>query len=260
MSVVCYFLLVTFIIAWTSWGTLIVLTQTDLLSFSNPLTMLGFIIGGISPAISGFITRYKFGKAEFREFLRSHIRFSLHVGWYVFLFLVPLVLTAVSWISSLTTPDSITPFFNQPVYMVLVLLPVMVLGGGVEEIGWRGVLLPELVKKQSAFSAAILIGVIWLIWHMPLAFVKGSPQSTLNWGWYSLSIMTMSLVYTAFYLRTRSIGMLVLFHALFNVYAGMVIPQPSNPWVDGAAKIVLSLGIFFALMKNYNRAANNRVL
>ena len=257
MGRIPFFLLLTFIISWSSWGILIVLTQSDIITFNNPLTLLGFVIGGISPAIAGFITRYKFGKAEFAAFLRSHIKFKLHIGWYVFLFMVPLVLTAVSWLTSLATSDSIPPLLNQPVYMVLALLPMMIIGGGLEEIGWRGVLLPELVKKQSAFSAAISIGIIWLIWHMPLILVKGSPQSTLNWGWYSLSIMTMSLVYAAFYLRTKSIGMLVIFHALFNVYAGMVIPQPSNPWVDGSVKIALSLGIFFVLMKNYKRTAAN---
>lgn len=253
MGVICYFLLLTFIVSWTAWGALIALTQANILQFGHPLTILGLVIGGISPGISGFVTRYKYGKPEFKDFLRSHIKFNLHIGWYIFLFLVPLVLTAVSWFyfaaTSGTASGTAPPLLNQPVYMVIALLPLMVLGGGLEEIGWRGVLLPELIKKQSAFSAALLIGIIWLIWHLPLAFVIGSPQSTLNWGWYSLSVMTMSLVFAAFYLRTGSIGMCILLHALFNVYAGLVNSPPSNAWVDGAVKIILSLGVFFILMR-----------
>ena len=64
-----------------------------------------------------------------------------------------------------------------------------------------------------------------------------------------MSVVTMSFVYAAFYLRTKSIGMCVMFHAFFNVYGVLCNYQPSNPWIDGAKKIVLSLGVFFILMR-----------
>jgi membrane protease YdiL (CAAX protease family) len=253
MKPVTFFLLITFLISWIAWGILIILTQLDILQFNNPAIMTGFVIGGISPAVSGFITRLRYEKNQFKTFLLSHLKFKLHIGWYLFLVLIPLVLTAISWFYYVSSTLTFPPIFKQPVYMVIVMLPVMILGGGLEEIGWRGVMLPELVKKISAFYAALIIAVIWLIWHFPLFLVKGSPQSTLNLGWFTLSVITMSFVYTAFYLRIKSIGMCILFHAFFNVYGNLCNYQPSNPWIDGALKIVISLCLFYFLMRKLTK-------
>jgi membrane protease YdiL (CAAX protease family) len=37
-----------------------------------------------------------------------------------------------------------------------------------EEIGWRGFLVPELVKVTTFTKTSIISGVIWAIWHYPL--------------------------------------------------------------------------------------------
>lgn len=37
-----------------------------------------------------------------------------------------------------------------------------------EELGWRGYLLPNLLKKYSLVKATIISGIIWGIWHAPM--------------------------------------------------------------------------------------------
>lgn len=36
-----------------------------------------------------------------------------------------------------------------------------------EEMGWRGFLLPLLLHRMSPLAASVLIGVLWSLWHLP---------------------------------------------------------------------------------------------
>ena len=37
---------------------------------------------------------------------------------------------------------------ENPLYLALIEFPIMIIGGGLEEIGWRGYLQPTLQKKM----------------------------------------------------------------------------------------------------------------
>ena len=38
-------------------------------------------------------------------------------------------------------------------------------GGGQEEIGWRGFVLPELQKSFSPLLASVILGIVTAMWH-----------------------------------------------------------------------------------------------
>lgn len=42
-------------------------------------------------------------------------------------------------------------------------------GGGKEEFGWRGWLQSALQQHISPLLAAVIVGVVWAIWHLPLS-------------------------------------------------------------------------------------------
>jgi membrane protease YdiL (CAAX protease family) len=60
------------------------------------------------------------------------------------------------------------------------LLPTIViqLGTGAvgEELGWRGFLLPLLQRKASPVTSALVMSVLWSLWHSPSFFFPGLPQ------------------------------------------------------------------------------------
>ena len=42
-----------------------------------------------------------------------------------------------------------------------------------EEIGWRGLFVPELAKLTSFAKTALISGMVWAAWHMPAIFLAG---------------------------------------------------------------------------------------
>ena len=57
-----------------------------------------------------------------------------------------------------------------PLYMQILAFLIMLIGGGMEEAGWRYITFPELDKKFGFAVSAAITGVIWAIWHLPLFF------------------------------------------------------------------------------------------
>jgi membrane protease YdiL (CAAX protease family) len=51
---------------------------------------------------------------------------------------------------------------------------MMFLGGGQEEIGWRGFALDRLLSRHNDFIASLILGTIWGLWHLPLWFMMTS--------------------------------------------------------------------------------------
>lgn len=49
---------------------------------------------------------------------------------------------------------------------VVAFIALQILGGIGEEIGWRGFLQPALETRMSKLPAAIMVGVIWALWHV----------------------------------------------------------------------------------------------
>src|SRR5690606_40418988 len=46
-----------------------------------------------------------------------------------------------------------------------------------EEIGWRGLLLPELGRRMSWPAAALVTGAIWAVWHYRSEERRGGTES-----------------------------------------------------------------------------------
>jgi membrane protease YdiL (CAAX protease family) len=78
----------------------------------------------------------------------------------------------------LVLPGMPMPFVVGLVAMsILGLLPTCATALG-EEIGWRGLLVPELAKITTFTRTALLTGIIWAVWHYPaVLFASGMQQA-----------------------------------------------------------------------------------
>jgi uncharacterized protein len=90
-----------------------------------------------------------------------------------------------------------------------------------EEIGWRGLLVPQLARLTSFTRTALLSGVIQAVWHWPFVLFAGF-SSPAPW-WFALTVLTITVTLAAFpaawlRLRSGSVWPVVLAHASFNLY------------------------------------------
>ncbi len=101
----------------------------------------------------------------------------------------------------------------------------MIIGGGVEEIGWRGFLQPALQKRFSAFLSTVIVSIIWTIWHLPLWFIPGTSNSQTNFIYFIITIITQCFMLTTIYNAAKSIFMCLVFHALINSFWSVYVPN-----------------------------------
>ncbi|MGZ3402189.1 MAG: CPBP family intramembrane glutamic endopeptidase [Phenylobacterium sp.] len=100
-----------------------------------------------------------------------------------------------------------------------------------EEIGWRGLLVPELLKVVSFRNAALISGVIWAAWHFPLIVLAdynaaGTPVA-FQLGCFALMIISSSFLFAWLRLRSASVWPAAVLHAAHNLLVQSVFDQAS---------------------------------
>jgi membrane protease YdiL (CAAX protease family) len=63
-----------------------------------------------------------------------------------------------------------------------------------EELGWRGFALPRLEQRWNGIFAALVLGAIWGVWHLPAFFIPGLPQSSFPLWTFMVSSMALSVL------------------------------------------------------------------
>nr|WP_243177034.1 CPBP family intramembrane glutamic endopeptidase [Clostridium estertheticum] len=102
-------------------------------------------------------------------------------------------------------------------------LPLFLIGGGFEELGWRGYLQPQLEKVVNYFPSVLIVGIIWSMWHLPLWLIKGTPQSAIPFGLYAFLGVVLSFTFTTIYKYTKNLLLCVLSHAWFDGCIGLAV-------------------------------------
>ncbi|MGW5981350.1 CPBP family intramembrane glutamic endopeptidase [Bacillus mycoides] len=209
----------TFIFTWILWGLLISLIKLNITTFGTPLAMILFVFGGIMPAIVAISLKKKYGsKEEFRVFIKNIVNPRHHFVWYVLIVVLAFISCYLPTIFGGAT-------MQKPLYVALLSFPTMIVGGGLEEIGWRGFLQPALQKKKSAFFSTVIVSVIWAIWHWPLWFIPGTNQTQRDFIAFIITTIAVSFLLTTIFNATKSIFMCLIFHALLNSFWSVYVPN-----------------------------------
>jgi len=110
---------------------------------------------------------------------------------------------------------------SSPMYPVQFLF-VLVLGGGQEELGWRGVALPRLQAACGGTVASLVIGVVWAVWHLPLFAIPASSQYGQAFLPYAVAVLASSVVLTWLFNATGgSVLLAMVFHASVNASSSL---------------------------------------
>ncbi len=178
------------------------------LSGEHPL----FYLATWSPAIAAFlIVGLRTGAGGLRCFAARATRWRADWPWYLFLLLgVPLFFYAgAAWKGTLfTDPFPLDSAGSLPVALLLGAIK-----GPVEEFGWRGFALPLLQRRLAPFWAALAVGIVWGLWHLPAFAVSGTQQSAWSFLPFFSGTIVISLIMAALYNATRgSILLAALLH------------------------------------------------
>lgn len=111
-----------------------------------------------------------------------------------------------------------------------------------EEIGWRGLLVPELGKLTNFRNVAIISGIIWTVFHLPgLLGANYRGQGTpLAYSLLCFSIMIVSLSFIMAWLTLKSASFwpAAVLHATHNlfvqaVFDGATVESSTTNWLTG---------------------------
>ena len=244
------FLFYSFLIAWGTEAVLILLYHFQLIR-GNAAQILHFaVIGfgaGMAPAYAAFIIERKYSRATVKGFIKRIFK-TENSRRSIF---VLILLAFVQFCACILQEE----YSGNPWYMFILFMPMMILGGGLEEIGWQGVFQPLLQKKFPFLIAALIEGVIWSIWHLPLWLVPNTAQSAYHFIAFTLFCVTLGITLAAAHKITKSIWVSVLLHAWSNTVLGGMYTLTSlcgfpstKTWIVNLlqiAVIMFILAVFF---------------
>jgi membrane protease YdiL (CAAX protease family) len=210
---VTLFLLLTFGIAWGILAAFIFFSETMVGLFGeitgeHPL----FYLAVWAPAISAFIVIFRWSGLEgLRRHLGRALLWRCSWPWYAFLLLgVPLVFFAGSFFKG-NLSETTFPFASVSSFLIALVL--IAIKGPIEEFGWRGLALPLLQRKMAPIWAALVIGVIWGLWHTPAFLLSGTEQSAWSFLPFFTGTIALSVIVTPLFNASRgSIFLPALFH------------------------------------------------
>ncbi len=220
------YLITTFVLTYGFWWGGALATARGLLADGGAGAMVLMLLGGVAPAIAGYASvLVTGGRRGLSEYNGRVFAWRLRPGWYALVLLLPF---AVGY-----TARSLAVFLHdwprggvllRPWSALPVLFLLMLIGGGLEEPGWRGVALPELRRRWSPFQASLALAGIWAIWHVPLFFFPGASPYRTSFAVFAAGILGLTLVLTWIYEHTRSVLPCVLLHAASNTVAALGLP------------------------------------
>jgi membrane protease YdiL (CAAX protease family) len=213
---------ISFIVAWILASGIIImdLMTNGQRNFSTTLVVIS-IITGLLPA---FIVSSVFSTIPgVRAHLVTYIKPRGPFGYY----LLALVLFPAIWILGYFLSRALgmeVQFSNYPLFdarllgmVILFFLYNFIYGGLSEEPGWRGFALPRLQVKFSPLVSALILGVLWAVWHAPARFggmeAKSVSDTIVEW----VLIVLVSVIFTWLFNRTKgSILVTALVHPAMN--------------------------------------------
>lgn len=197
-----------------------------MLGGNSPIAMVAAIVPALGPMVAAIITVKITGRSV-QAWIRSLGPVRGGGRWCLAAALLVVALVAIATGAYVVAGGQ----FTVPAVTVSALLSAFVLtttlGGGLEELGWRGYLLPRLQERWTPVGATIIVGLGWAIWHLPLFVLPGAPnagQPFWGFGAFTASVVAMSFAFTWLYnMANGSVLPVIFLHGLQNT-ANLVYP------------------------------------
>lgn len=219
------FLLVTLAISWINWLIGLDSISEGLNQESFTTFLRFFFIGVYGPTISVLLTTLFFdGPKGLLELVKKIFIWRVPLKYYLYIIFLPIVFVLIGLLLYQQFVGELGEFNGMAFLGIPTVLWAGLYAGPLgEELGWRGFLLPELQKRFSNLVSAVLLGVIWFSWHIPLfwapfgTLVSGAPITVLPVVTYLIMLVCLSIIMTWLSIRSKgSVLLAILFHLSIN--------------------------------------------
>ena len=188
------FFVITFLCAWLIWSPLVlaglgvIRLDEELSSFiSVPLAYLG----AFGPAVGACYSVWTLkGRKALIDFLKSFL--SVWFGWevWVAIFAVLAAVNVIAWyVPELLRNDRLSMLLPSALVFPFWWLLMVLVGGGQEEIGWRGYILEPIEAKFGIWVGNIVLGLVWTAWHLPLFLMPGTSQTYMPLAAFTIGLI-----------------------------------------------------------------------
>lgn len=216
--------------------------------FANPqhiLMAIVFQLGVYGPLIGGLVATWMdSGKEGLADLWRRITRWNINGRWYLAALAITFLITGIP-VAIFALTGGFKPSATGLSYVLFGLVAQLLTSGLGEEPGWRGFLLPRLQARYAGEKPIWILGLIWAIWHYPVTILYTLPMlqnvtlpQMLITILMALAGQTMSLIGITFifawlYKHTQSVFLMIVFHALSNLFSTWLPSFLSNPQAVG---------------------------
>ena len=166
--------------------------------YGTPIGLFTLMLGGLSSAIWGAIISIRYHHSSFKQLVRDFFQVK-----------------------------------QAPLNYLLVLI-----FGGIEEIGWRYFFQPTLQEKLTYLVSTLCTFVAWSLWHILYFYIDGS-LARIHLLLFLLGLLSNCFILSAIYTKTRSLWLCVMTHALINALSQL--SSVENIWLSLVIKVLIIL-------------------
>ncbi|MBY4212957.1 CPBP family intramembrane metalloprotease [Rhodococcus fascians] len=221
------------VLSWAAW-TPYILSQNGigLWDYTFPSVMgtsqlTGMLPGAyLGPIFSALvITAVVDGRTGLRVWAGRLFRWRVEARWYALALIASPAALVVAG-AAFSGGRIHAPTTAALVAYVPVLLLQMVTTGLAEEPGWRDFALPRLQERFGALRAAMILGPIWGVWHLPLFFTEWGGWPDASWTRpviFVVFCISFNVVMSWVFNRTgQSLPVSMLMHVSVNTFASVM--------------------------------------
>jgi membrane protease YdiL (CAAX protease family) len=263
------FFILTLFLSWAIWVPLdLSHFGLGLIQVPENLSQVIRLLGVLMPAISAMvIVRIKEGRNGLGKLLGGFKRIPNEWRWWAAAILLQPGLLVLAGLFNNLIPDSehVAAVPGAPIAAVLINVFFLLLATLGEEIGWRGFALPALQEKHSAFKSSLILGLVWMAWHLPFWLLLDTFDQ-FGWAYVGMSLLmglSMNFIITWFFNHgDQSLLLPVGFHLVFNIVNNLWLPVTLNIrafWIFIALDWIVALMVLRNLTPEKPRLVNQQV-
>jgi membrane protease YdiL (CAAX protease family) len=226
------FFVLAFLISWLVWPLTLLNPE------SPPMAPFG-------PAVAAVVvTLLSEGQEGLLRLVRQLGRWRVPVRWYLVAFGLPCLMVTLSAALTVAGGAPARDLGPNPGWVMLIgtFASTLVIVGLFQELGWRGYALPLLQRSHTALGAALLLGVVWGLWHVPE--LASDPTEQRPPVPFLLMVLAQSVLLAWIYNGTAasragrrateqnaigSVPLCMIFHAMFNTAGALIFPAFAGP-------------------------------